>query len=153
MTPLRLFALAALTTIGLSSCATTSYETDPNAPKGRPSATVKISTKQAAHWASGIGGKGTLRYRGRSYPIEVSAIGFGGNGIQSVQWTGKVYNLRRRSDFEGFYRGVRSGFTVGSGKPKSRLKGDNGVTIYLIGNAEGLANSNGIDRFQIKFVD
>lgn len=153
MKPLRLLALLAITTIGLSSCATTSYDTDPNAPSSRPSASVTISTKQAAHWASGIGGKGSLRYRGRSYPIEVSAIGFGGNGVQSVKWSGKVYNLKRRSDFEGYYRGVRSGFTVGTGKAKSRLKGKNGVVIYLVGDAEGIANSNGIDRFEIKFVD
>ncbi len=152
MKPLHLLAFAALTSIGLFSCATASYDKDPNAPKGRKSATVTISTAQAAHWASDTGGKGKLCYRGRTCPFKASAVGFCGNGVQSVNWTGNVYNLRLRSGFEGYYKGVRFGFTVGTGKPKSRLTEDNGAVIYLVGNAEGLADSNGLDRFQIKFV-
>jgi len=153
MKSLHLLALAALTAFGLSSSATTSYEKDPDAPKGRPSATVTISTKQAAHWASGTAGEGTLKYRGRSYPFKANAGGFGGKGVHSVTWTGNVYNLQSLGDFEGFYNGVRSGFTVGSGKSKARLKGDNGVMIYLIGDADGIANSNGTDRFELKFIE
>ncbi len=153
MKSLHLLALAALTTVGLTSCATTDYTKDPEAPKGRPSGTVTISTKQAAHWASGTVGEGTLRYRGRSYKFQANAVGFGGNGVQSVTWTGNVYNMKSLNDFEGFYNGVRSGITVGSGKPKARLKGDNGIMIYLIGDAEGIANSNGTDRFEFTFID
>ncbi len=142
---------ATIVCLGLSSCTTiTNYATDPDAPKSRKSATVTIETKQAAHWASGTNGSGKLRYRGRNYPFTVSAVGVGGNGVQSVDYKGDVYNLRRLSDFAGHYNGVRSGVTVGNGVVKARLKGDNGVIIYLIGESEGIANANGADSFVIK---
>lgn len=49
------------------------------------------------------GGEGTLRYRGRLYPLSGGDIGIAVFGAAASDLAGRVYNLRRPSDIVGAY--------------------------------------------------
>jgi hypothetical protein len=54
--------------------------------QGKPlSGYVEMTQVQAAYIGSGNAGKGTLRYRGHTYPFTVGGLGVGGIGIPNVE--------------------------------------------------------------------
>ena len=70
---------------------------------GPSTGTVRLEQVQAGFIASGEAGGGTLRYRGRSYPVTVGGLGIGSIGAARSVATGTVYGLHRVSDFAGAY--------------------------------------------------
>lgn len=141
-----LVAAAVLVTAG---CAT-QKSSDHNAPIGAPDATVTFGGSQAAYYAAGGTGKGTINFRGETRSFSVKAVGAGGSGAQKIDAVGEVYNLKSLPDFEGTYKGARSGVTLFKGKMHERLENDQGVVIYVTGKTSGLASSFGVDQVSIK---
>jgi len=123
------------------------------APSTPPSATVRIREWSAAYYAQAETGKGTLYFRGQSHRFTISGGGIGGSGAQKVSATGKVYNLNRLSDFSGTYHGVSRGLTLIEGQMHAKLTNQNGVTMYLAGQTEGLASSLGAQAFEVNLTD
>jgi hypothetical protein len=77
----------------------------------------------------------------------------GSSCAQQVSATGKVYNLNRLSDFPGTYHGVARGPTLIEGKMHVKLTNQNGVTMYLAGETEGLASSLGAQAFEVNLTN
>ena len=123
------------------------------APSTTPSATVRIQEWSAAYYAQAETGKGTLYFHGGSHRFTISGGGIGGSGAQKVSATGKVFNLNRLSDFSGTYHGVSRGLTLIEGKMHAKLTNQNGVTMYLAGETEGLASSLGAQAFEVNLTD
>ena len=123
------------------------------APSSTPSATVRIQEWSAAYYAQAETGKGTLYYHGGSHRFTISGGGIGGSGAQKVSATGKVFNLNRLSDFSGTYHGVSRGLTLIEGKMHAKLTNQNGVTMYLAGETEGLASSLGAQAFEVNLTN
>src|SRR4029450_9078819 len=123
------------------------------APSTPPSATVSIREWSAAYYGSAAAGKGTLNYNGRRHHFTISGVGVGGAGGQKISATGKVYNLNRLADFSGTYHGIARGLTVLEGKMHAQLTNQNGVTMYLAGETEGLASSLGAQAFEVNLTD
>jgi len=122
------------------------------APSTPPSATVRIQEWSAAYYAQAETGKGTLYFHGGSHRFTISGGGIGGSGAQKVSATGKVFNLNRLSDFSGTYHGVSRGLTLIEGKMHAKLTNQNGVTMYLAGETEGLASSLGAQAFEVNLT-
>ena len=122
------------------------------APSTTPSATVRIQEWSAAYYAQAETGKGTLYFHGGSHRFTISGGGIGGSGAQKVSATGKVFNLNRLSDFSGTYHGISRGLTLIEGKMHAKLTNQNGVTIYLAGETEGLASSLGAQAFEVNLT-
>ena len=122
------------------------------APSEAPVATVRISEWSAAYYGSAAAGKGTLYYQGRHH-FTISGLGAGGMGAQKISATGKVYNLNRLSDFSGTYHGISRGLTLIEGKMHAKLTNQNGVTMYLAAETEGLASSMGAQAFEVNLTD
>jgi hypothetical protein len=121
-------------------------------PSGPPVASVTINQVQVAFIGSGAIGGGTLRFRGRSYPINVGGLGIGGIGASRLTATGDVYGLTRRQDFAGAYVQVRSGWALGDqGSGILWLSNERGVTMRLKTRREGLQLSLGADGVVIGF--
>lgn len=121
-------------------------------PSGPPAASVTIKQVQVAFIGSGAAGGGTLRYRGRSYPLSVGGLGVGGIGASKLTATGEVYGLTNREDFAGAYLQLRAGWAVGDqGKGTLWLKNDKGVTMRLKTRRQGLQLSLGADAVVIGF--
>jgi len=123
------------------------------APSTPPSATVRIQEWSAAYYAQAESGKGILFYNGGRHHFTISGGGIGGSGAQKVSATGKVYDLNRLSDFSGTYHGISRGLTLIEGKMHAKLTNQNGVTMYLSGQTEGLASSLGAQAFEVNLTD
>jgi hypothetical protein len=115
-------------------------------------ASVTIDEIQVAFIGSGTIGGGTLRYRGKSYPISVGGLGVGGIGASRLTASGDVYGLTRRQDFAGAYVQIRSGWALGDqGRGTLWLSNENGVTMRLKARRQGLQLSLGADGVVIGF--
>jgi hypothetical protein len=123
------------------------------APSTPSSGTVRIQEWSAAYYGSAAAGKGTLYYNGQRHHFSISGLGVGGVGGQKVSATGKVYNLNRLSDFPGTYHGISRGLTLIEGKMHAKLTNQNGVTMYLAGETEGLASSMGAQAFEVSLTN
>ena len=103
-----------------------------------PSATLRLSGKSVA---AGVGvdwGRGTLTYRGKRYPVAVKGLSVGDVGVTSIEASGKVFNLKRLSDFNGNYTAVDAGLTAGGGAGVAAMKNQNGVTVDLVSTTRGV---------------
>jgi hypothetical protein len=139
---------ASITLFLIAGCASMTQ-----APSTQPSATVSIREWSAAYYAQAETGKGTLFYNGGRHHFTISGGGVGGSGAQKVSATGKVFNLNRLSDFSGTYHGISRGLTLIEGKMHAKLTNQNGVTMYLSGQTEGLASSLGAQAFEVNLTD
>jgi hypothetical protein len=139
---------ASLTFLLIAGCASMTQ-----APSTTPSATVSIHEWSAAYYAQAETGKGTLYYNGGRHHFTISGGGIGGSGAQKVAATGKVFNLNRLSDFSGTYHGISRGLTLIEGKMHAKLTNQNGVTMYLAGQTEGLASSLGAQAFEVQLTN
>ncbi len=119
---------------------------------GPSTGTVRLEQVQAGFIASGEAGGGTLRYRGRSYPITVGGLGIGSIGASRSVATGTVYGLHRVSDFAGAYVQLKEGWAVGdAGRGTTWLRNDKGVTLQLATRRQGLQLQLGADGVLIGF--
>ena len=84
------------------------------------------------------GGSGTLRFRGRDYPVSVGGISVGTIGVSGADLVGRVYNLRSAADIAGTYTAVSGGVAVAGGAKIARLQNANGVVMELQGAQVGL---------------
>jgi hypothetical protein len=141
-------SLASITLLLIAGCASMTQ-----APSTPPSATVRIREWSAAYYAQAEAGKGILFYNGGRHHFTISGGGVGGSGAQKVSATGKVYNLNRLSDFSGTYHGIARGLTLIEGQMHAKLTNQNGVTMYLAGQTEGLASSLGAQAFEVNLTD
>ena len=132
----------------IAGCASTT-----TAPSTPPAATVSIREWSAAYYGQAEAGKGILYYNGRSHHFTISGGGVGGSGVQKVSATGKVFNLNKLSDFSGTYHGISRGLTLIEGKMHAKLTNQNGVTMYLAGQTEGLASSLGAQAFEVNLTN
>lgn len=119
---------------------------------GPSTGTVRIEQVQAGFVASGEAGGGTLRFRGKSYPITVGGLGIGSIGASRTVASGTVYGLRNVSDFPGAYVQLKEGWAVGNqGRGNVYLRNDKGVTLRLTTQRQGLQLSFGADGVLIGF--
>ena len=140
--------LASITLLLIAGCSSMTQ-----APSTTPSATVRIQEWSAAYYAQAETGKGTLYYNGGRHHFTISGGGVGGSGAQKVSATGKVYNLNNLSSFNGTYHGIARGLTLIEGKMHAKLTNQNGVTMYLAGQTEGLASSLGAQAFEVNLTN
>ncbi len=103
-----------------------------------PSATLRLSGGSVA---AGVGvewGRGTLTYQGKDYPVAVKGLSVGDVGVTSIEASGKVFNLKKLSDFNGNYTAVDAGLTAAGGAGVAAMKNQNGVTVELVSTTRGV---------------
>jgi hypothetical protein len=108
------------------------------AQEEKPDATLKLSE---GHVAVGIGwswGDGVLTFKGKNYPFKVGGLSVVAVGITKANAVGKVYHLKKLSDFNGTYTGVAAEGTIGGGAGVSTMKNQNGVVIELQSTTQGV---------------
>ena len=127
----RIFGLTAVVLLGLGL-------TMARAEDKTPDATIAL---KAGSIAVGVGvswGSGTLTYQGKDYPISVNGLSVGDVGATSIEASGKVYNLKNLSDFNGNYTAVVAGATVAGGGGVASMKNQNGVKVDLVATTQGI---------------
>lgn len=141
-------ALASLSIVG--ACGGR-VDVGPAAIAGKtPDGTIELRQVQVAYIGSGSTGEGVLRYRGRSYPFDVSGLGVGGIGASTIDAAGDVYNLANIQRFPGSYAQGRYGFALGTTSGGEMwLQNEAGVILRLKARREGLMLSLGGDAVLI----
>jgi hypothetical protein len=116
----------------------------------KPSGTIVFSGGSVAAGVGYSWGSGTLSYKGRKHPISVDGLSVGSVGASKISLTGKVYNLKQLSDFDGNYTAVGAGATVGGGGSVLSMRNQNGVVIDAVSTTQGLSLSLGTGGANIR---
>ncbi|MEE1609802.1 hypothetical protein [Microvirga sp. CF3016] len=119
------------------------------APGWAATGTVYVEIAKAGFIVGIGGGRGTLVFQGRRYPLSVGGLSFGAMiGASKADLVGRAYNLRRATDIVGTYTAVGVGAAAGGGVSSIRLQNARGVVLDLRGRNIGLelnANVSGIE--------
>ena len=108
------------------------------AEEKKPDATLKLSEGQVGIGIGWSWGKGVLTYKGKDYPFKVEGLSVGDVGVTKAEAVGKVYNLKKMSDFNGSYTSAAAQGTLGGGAGASAMKNQNGVVIELTSTTQGI---------------
>ena len=108
------------------------------AQEEKPDATLKLSKGQVAVGIGWSWGDGVLTFKGKNYPFKVGGLSVVDVGITKANAVGKVYHLKKLSDFNGTYTAATAEGTVGGGAGISTMKNQNGVVIDLVSTTQGV---------------
>jgi len=125
--------MAAVVTV-VSLCVGLSLAAD---AKKKADATLKLSEGSVAVGIGWSWGKGTLTYKGKSYPVKVDGLTVGEVGVKRATAVGNVYDLKSLADFDGTYVAGGAGATIGGGAGITAMKNQNGVTIEMKSTTQG----------------
>jgi hypothetical protein len=104
----------------------------------KPDATLKLTEGQVALGIGWSWGKGVLTYKGKTYPFKVDGITVGDVGITEAKAEGKVYNLKKLSDFDGSFTSAGAEGTLGLGAGATAMKNEMGVVVHLLPKTKGV---------------
>jgi hypothetical protein len=116
----------------------------------KPDATIQLT---GGSIAAGVGvswGSGTLKYKGKDYPIDVKGLSVGDVGVTKIAASGKVYDLKKLEDFDGNYTTVGTGATVGGGAAVLTAQNQNGVRVDLVSTTQGVKFALGPSGLEMK---
>jgi hypothetical protein len=108
------------------------------AQSSKPDATIEIHGGSVGFIAGVNWAGGTLRYKGKSIPIEVSGLSVGTVGISHFDARGDVFNLKQASDIAGTYAAGAGEATVGGGLGGIEMQNGGGVVIKASATTVGL---------------
>ena len=134
-------------TLPLFAVAGASYGQD------KPDATFTFHAKDVGFLFRVEWGDGRLSFPdGSHHNFSMKGASVAGAGAVTITGTGKVFNLKKREDFNGNYAHADAGIAVIEGKKVSVMQNENGVTIHLTAHQEGLQLSLGAGglTFQLK---
>ncbi len=119
-------------------------------PSWGATGTVRIEVFKAGFIVGVGGGRGTLVFQGRRYPLSVGGLSFGATiGASKADLVGRAYNLRRASDIVGTYTAVGAGGAAGGGASGIRLRNARGVVLELSGRNIGLELNASVSGVEI----
>jgi hypothetical protein len=130
--------MKSLAVCGLVSMITLSLVGLVFAQEEKPSATLTLSQGQVAVGIGWSWGGGVLRFKGKKYRFKVGGLSVIDVGVTKGDAVGKVYHLKRLSDFNGTYTGAAAEGTIGGGAGISTMKNQNGVVIKLQSTTQGV---------------
>jgi hypothetical protein len=104
-----------------------------------PSGTIQLTLYKAGFIVGGSGGKGTLKFKGKQYPLSIGGVSLGATiGASKADLTGEVYNLKSPGDIEGAYTAGQASIAVVGGGKVAELKNSKGVLLKVSGGQVGL---------------
>jgi hypothetical protein len=129
----RVTVYALVLVVGLALCGLASAKEEK-----KPDATLKLTEGQVALGIGWSWGKGELTYKGKKYSFKVDGITVGDIGITKAEAEGKVYNLKKLSDFEGSFTSAGAEGTLGLGAGATAMKNEMGVVVHLLPKTKGV---------------
>jgi hypothetical protein len=133
-----MFSLVACTLLSAAAYADDADSSAPVANDAQPDATVSL---KGGSVAAGIGytwGHGEVTYGKSSHEFSIKGVSIVDVGATNFTAAGRVYNLKKLSDFSGNYVAAGAGITIAGGGTATYLKNEHGVVIKLIATDVGL---------------
>lgn len=124
------FLAGAILAASLTAGALAATAADPGI-SGPPSATLVLNAKAAAAGVGYTWGDGTLIYHGVTHHFTVEGITVADVGFSKISGHGRVYDLKKLSDFSGTYVAATGEATLVNGLGGQILKNANGVEIRV----------------------
>ncbi len=116
-----------------------------------PSGTIEFRVLKVGFIVGGGGGRGTLFYQGKRYPLSVGGVSIGATiGVASADMVGEVYNLNNPADIDGAYSAASAGVAIAGGGKVASLSNARGVVIKVRGKQIGLKLSLDLSGLTIK---
>jgi hypothetical protein len=106
--------------------------------------TVRFQVAKAGFIIGVGGGTGTLRFKGRTYPLRVEGLSAGTIGVAQADLVGTASNLREATDIVGSYSAAGAGVAVAGGARSIQLQNAKGVVLNLRGKQAGFEASLGV---------
>ena len=104
-----------------------------------PSGTIEFTLYKAGFIVGGAGGSGTLKFKGKQYPLSIGGVSLGATiGVSKAELIGEVYNLKNPSDIEGTYTAGQASVAIAGGAKVAELKNSKGVVLKVKGKQVGL---------------
>jgi hypothetical protein len=103
--------------------------------------TVRIQIVKAGFIVGVGGGKGTLTFNGKSYPLSIGGVSVGTIGVATVNLAGTARNLRTAADIAGTYAAASASVAIVGGAKVATLKNEKGVVLEVHGVQLGLEAS------------
>ena len=121
-----------------------------NLASAAPAATIEFTLYKAGFIVGGSGGTGTLKFKGKQYPVSIGGISLGATiGASKAELIGEVYNLKNPSDIEGTYSAAQAGVAVAGGAKVFDLKNSKGVELKVRGKQVGLELALDLNGMQV----
>jgi hypothetical protein len=99
------------------------------------------------------GGTGTLVFRGKHYPLQISGMSFGATiGVATTDLRGHAYNMHSPTDIEGVYSAIGAGAAVAGGAGGVRLQNAKGVVLELAGVKVGAMLSAAVGGVEVRLL-
>ncbi len=119
-------------------------------PSRAQSATIELSVFKAGFIVGVSGGRGTLYYGGRAYPLSIGGVSLGATiGASQADLVGEVYNLHNPYDIAGTYSAAGAGVAIAGGARVAELQNSRGVVLKVRGKQIGLEFSLDLSGMQI----
>lgn len=113
--------------------------------------TIQLELYKAGFIVGGSGGKGTLKFAGKSYRIEIGGVSLGATiGVSKAELVGEVFNIKQPSDIEGVYTAGQAGVAVAGGTKVAELKNSKGVVLKVKGKQIGLELALDLSGMEVK---
>ena len=113
-------------------------------------ATIDISGRTVAAGVGFTDAKGTVHYRGKSYPVQVEGVGVAQVGVSTFTATGEVSNLKQLQDINGNYTAASAGATLAGGGTETSMTNQNGVVIKMHSTNAGIDLRLSLDGVSVK---
>lgn len=143
---------AAALAAGLTMGGIAARAADPGAP-GPVVGTITINARSAGAGVGYTWGEGTLRYHGHNYRFSVKGISVADVGYEKIVGHGRVYGMKRLSDFTGTYAAATGDATLGKGIGGQFLQNANGVQIRINDVTRGANLAGSADGIQFRLLD
>ena len=118
----------------------------------QPDGTVTIVQKSADLGIGGTWGSGMLHWHGHSYPFTLKGGDVGAVGYSKTVGHGRVYDLKKLSDFNGTYAAAAGAVTAGTGIGGQALVNGNGVGLRIDDKSTGARLAGAAQGIQIELT-
>jgi len=115
----------------------------------KPSGTLTLEAKSVAAGVGWTWGSGVLHYAGKKHRFKVEGLALNAAGVERVEATGFVYDLKKLSDFAGTYTAAEASGAAGAGAGIATMRNGNGVRITLHSTSQGLSAQAGPEGMKI----
>jgi hypothetical protein len=113
-------------------------------------ARVNLTIYKAGFIVGASGGRGTVTFRGRTYPVNIGGVSLGATiGASKAQLVGTARNLRTIRDITGVYTAAGAGLALAGGGRVAELQNANGVNLHLQGRQIGFMFSIDLSGLQL----
>jgi lipid-binding SYLF domain-containing protein len=122
-----------------------------NQDSKKPAGTIELTFYKAGFIVGGSGGSGTLKFKGKEYPLNIGGVSLGATiGLSKAELIGEVYDLKAPSDIEGTYTAGQASVAVAGGGKVAEMKNSKGVVLKVKGREIGLELALDLSGMELK---